>query len=64
MSWNIDAQCSRCLHRNSKNEPCHDRLEIVKAQTALINRLNLEEPFAEGPGNGRIIVACDDFRVA
>lgn len=64
MSWIVDAQCSRCKHRKSTKESCLDRPEIVKSQTALINKLNMEEPFEDGPGNGRIIVSCDDFAVA
>ena len=60
MSWTIDSRCSRCC----KKKDCADRLELNTTLSPLTNKLNMEEPFASGSGDGIIIVTCHDFAVA
>jgi len=57
--WTIDAPCARC----SKKPSCKDRPEIIKTLSPLSNKLNTEEPFTDGPGDGILIVACKDLAV-
>lgn len=55
--WSIDTRCPRCTHRTE----CPDRTELYKTLSPLSNKLNVEEPFVSGPGDGIIIIACNDF---
>jgi len=57
--WTIDAPCARC----SKKDKCADRPEIIKTLSPLANKLNIEEKFVAGPGDGILIMACKDLAV-
>jgi len=60
MSWTIDARCSRCV----KKDACKDRPALIGTLSPLTNELNTQEQFTEGPGDGVIIISCNDFAVA
>lgn len=66
--WTIDCRCDQCKNRpgpgRSPEEPCADREKLLRTITALTGELNLEEPYASSPGNGKLIVACADFAIA
>jgi hypothetical protein len=57
--WTIDARCAQCAHKPD----CKDRPEIIKTLTALQGKLNTEEEYTEGPGDGIMIVSCKDFEI-
>lgn len=65
--FTLDAQCSRCAHRQTPQHipetPCTNRAEIIGTLSDLVGRLNAE-PLVDGPGDGMLIVACSDFKVA
>lgn len=65
--WTIDAQCSRCVHRQTPQHipevACANRAEIINDLSALVGRLNVA-PLVDGPGDGLLIVSCSDFAVA
>jgi len=60
MSWTIDTRCSQC----GKKTTCSDRPELIGALSPLTNKLNTTEPHTTGPGDGILIVSCNDFSVA
>lgn len=60
MAWTIDARCSRCF----KKPDCADRPKLISVLSPLTNTLNTEEPHASGPGDGMLIISCNDFAVA
>ena len=60
MSWGIDTRCPSCIHKAG----CPDRTALYAALSPLTNKLNIEEPFLSGPGDGTLIIACQDFAVA
>jgi len=60
MGWTIDARCSRCV----KKDACKDRLALIGGLSPLTNKLNTETPFTEGPGDGVLVISCNDFAVA
>lgn len=60
MAWTIDTRCSRCGKKND----CPDRPALIGVLSPLTNKLNTEEPHASGPGDGIIILACNDFAAA
>ena len=66
--WSIDARCDQCTHRpgpgRKPETPCFDREKLLRTASQLTGELNLEEPYASGPGNGKLIVACADFAIA
>lgn len=55
--WTIDSRCSRC----GKKKDCSDRTALIGALSPLVNQLNTEEPYASGPGDGILIIGCNDF---
>ena len=55
--WTIDTRCSRCCNKPS----CSDRSVLIGALSPLTNKLNTEEPHALGPGDGILIISCNDF---
>lgn len=57
--WTIDARCSQC----GKKDACADRSKLIGALSPLASELNTSEPFASGPGDGILIIACKDFAV-
>ena len=60
MSWTIDARCSRC----AKKDDCQDRKALIGTLSPLTNELNTVDRFIEGPGDGVLIISCNDFAVA
>ena len=58
--WTIDSRCSRCWKKGG----CSDRVALIGALSPLTNTLNTEEPHVSGPGDGVLIVACNDFAIA
>ena len=58
--FTIDARCSRC----GKKTACLTRVEIITTLNALTNKLNTDPQFTDSPGEGILIIACDDFSVA
>ena len=54
--WTIDAQCDQCGHKPK----CKDRPEILKNLSGLTGKLNTEDEFVNGQGDGRLIVHCQD----
>jgi len=61
--WSIDTRCAQCLNRPATGE-CTDQPELYKGLSPVVNKLNMEEPFASGVGNGVLIISCADFRSA
>lgn len=57
--WTTDSQCARC----SNKKECPDRPEMLRTFTQLQNKLNVEEPFVSGKGDGIIIMSCNDFKM-
>ena len=57
MPWGVDTRCPQCTNK----EACPDRPELYKALSPLTGKLNTEEPFISGPGDGTLIIACSDF---
>ncbi len=57
--WTIDAQCSRCC----KKDECEDRTKIIGTLSPLSNDLNAQAEHVNSPGDGVLIVACQDFAV-
>ena len=55
--WTIDARCSRC----AKKEACSDRTALIGALSPLANTLNTEPKHVEGPGDGIVVISCNDF---
>ena len=59
MAWTIDARCSKC----GKKPECEDRKKLIGTLSPLTNELNTSEQYTEGPGDGILIIACNDFVV-
>lgn len=57
--WGVDTRCSSCVHKAD----CPDRAELYRVLSPLANRLNIEEPFISGTGDGTLIVSCQDFNI-
>ena len=60
MSWTIDARCSQC----GKKATCPDKAKLIGTLSPLTNDLNTQEPHVSGPGDGIIILHCNDFSVS
>lgn len=58
--FTVDARCSRCY----KKSECLVRVEVLTALSNLTNKLNTDPHLAESPGEGILILSCDDFSVA
>ena len=58
--FTVDARCSRCFRK----EECLVRVEVLNSLSALTNKLNTEPALSNSPGEGIIILACDDYAVA
>lgn len=58
--FTIDARCSRCYQKSD----CAVRVEVLSDLSALQNKLNTDPALAESPGEGILILACNDFAVA
>lgn len=58
--FTVDARCARC----HKKTECLVRVEVITTLTSLTNKLNTDPALAESPGEGIIILACDDFAIA
>ena len=56
--WQADTRCSTCIEK----EKCADRKEIYSVLSPLINKLNTEPVFVNGPGDGILIISCADYR--
>jgi hypothetical protein len=67
--WTIDTSCSRCSKKDSfvrgliERQACEDRKKLIGVISPLTHELNTAEPFVSGPGDGIIIIACNDFSV-
>jgi hypothetical protein len=57
--WSGDAPCSRC----EKKKECRDKVKILQTLSPLINELNTLPEHVDGPGDGLLVVACQDFTV-
>ena len=58
--WTIDARCSQCGNKAA----CKDRPAILGDLSPLTNILNTVQEHLDSPGDGILIVACNDFRIA
>lgn len=58
--FTVDARCARC----HKKTVCTVRVEVLTTLSALANKLNTDPHLAESPGEGILILACDDFATA
>ena len=58
--FTVDARCSRCYQKAD----CLVRVEVLTTLSALQNKLNTDPHLAESPGEGILILSCDDFAVA
>lgn len=55
--WTIDMnRCPGCPHK----EQCADRLKILQTLSATAMELNTNPVHLDGPGDGVIIVACQE----
>jgi len=55
--WTIDMnRCPGCPHK----EKCADRLKILQTLSAASMELNTNPAHLDGPGDGVIIVACQE----
>lgn len=57
--WTVDSRCSQC----GEKADCKDRKAIVSSLVALSNTLNTTPENAEGPGDGILIMSCNDFKI-
>lgn len=55
--YTVDLNCSRCVNKKE----CKDRIVLITELSATANKLNTEE-YLDGPGDGRLVVACSDFK--
>ena len=60
MSWTIDTRCSRCC----KKDRCPDRKKLLGTLSPVTNELNTVAEYVDGPGDGIVIISCNDFAVA
>lgn len=58
--FTVDARCSRCCKKNE----CLVRVEALTTLSGLANKLNTDPALSESPGEGILILSCDDFAVA
>ena len=58
--WTLDAPCSRCLDKAE----CQDRIALITTVQPLVTKLTVEPEFANGPGDGIVIISCRDLRTA
>lgn len=53
--WTADAnRCPACPAK----ETCTDRTTIIPALSKLVHQLNTDPAFADSPGDGIIVMAC------
>jgi len=53
--WTADAnRCPGCVQKDT----CADRKKIIPALSALVHELNTDPVYAESPGDGIIVMAC------
>lgn len=55
--WTVDSRCSQC----GKKETCADRKVIVPDLVTMSNTLNTSEEHLTTPGDGILIMVCNDF---
>ena len=57
--WTIDSRCSQC----SKKSICTDRTTILTALVTLSHTLGTVPANVDGPGDGIIVMVCNDLQV-
>lgn len=57
--WTVDSRCSQC----GQKEICEDRKAIVPDLVTLSNSLNTNQANVDGPGDGILVMVCNDFQV-
>lgn len=55
--WTVDSRCSQCGHKDE----CADRKVIVPDLVTLANTLSTAQIHLDSPGDGILIMACNDF---
>lgn len=55
--WTVDSRCSQCGHK----ETCADRPAIIPELVTLSNILNTNQANVASPGDGILIMGCNDF---
>lgn len=55
--WTVDSRCSQC----GSKENCEDRKTIIPDLVTISNTLNTTPANVDGPGDGILIMSCNDF---